>query len=156
MISLIWAMDINQLIGKGNTLPWYYPEDLKYFKRQTLNQDVLMGYNTYLSIVERIGKPLPNRNNYVLAYNDLDGVTTVKDLEGFIKEYQNKDKNIFVIGGKSVYEQLLDSADFLYITLINKEYIGDVYFPKIDFTKYEKIKEDSQGELIFQIYKKVK
>ena len=68
MKSLIVAIGVNGLIGKGNDLPWNYPEDLKYFKKVTLNKDVFMGYNTYLSIVNRIGKPLPKRNNYVLTY----------------------------------------------------------------------------------------
>ena len=59
MISMILAMDINNLVGKNNDLPWHYPEDLQYFKNVTLNKKVLMGYNTYLSIVNRLGKPLP-------------------------------------------------------------------------------------------------
>ena len=51
MIAMILAMDKNNLVGKGNDLPWNYPEDLKYFKKVTLGKDVFMGYNTYLSIV---------------------------------------------------------------------------------------------------------
>lgn len=67
MLSLIVAIDDNFLIGNGNNLPWYEPEDLKYFKKVTLNHAVLMGYNTYLSIINRIGKALPKRKNYVLT-----------------------------------------------------------------------------------------
>ena len=59
MISIIVAIGKNNLIGKGNDLPWYYPEDLKYFKSKTLNKTVLMGENTFYSIVNRINKPLP-------------------------------------------------------------------------------------------------
>ena len=59
MLALIVAVDDNFLIGKDNELPWYEPEDLKYFRSVTLNKAVLMGYNTYLSIIERNGKPLP-------------------------------------------------------------------------------------------------
>ena len=65
MISLIFAMDINNLIGKDNDLPWHYSEDLKYFKAVTSGKKVVMGENTFFSIVNRIGKPLPNRENYV-------------------------------------------------------------------------------------------
>ena len=66
MICLIWAMTKDNLIGKGNDLPWHYKEDLQYFKKTTMNKDVLMGYNTYLSIFNRLGHSLPNRNNFVL------------------------------------------------------------------------------------------
>ena len=65
MISLIFAMAINNLIGKDNDLPWHYSEDLKYFKAVTSGKKVVMGENTFFSIVNRIGKPLPNRENYV-------------------------------------------------------------------------------------------
>jgi ribosomal protein S18 acetylase RimI-like enzyme len=84
---MILAMDKNNLVGRGNDLPWNYPEDLKYFKKITLNKDVFMGYNTYLSIVNRIGKPLPKRNNYVLTFeNELPlGGIIVKDVDSFFE-----------------------------------------------------------------------
>ena len=66
MLSLIVAVDDNFLIGNNNELPWYEPNDLKYFKKVTTGKAVLMGYNTYLSIINRLGKPLPKRENYVL------------------------------------------------------------------------------------------
>ncbi len=59
MISIIVAIDKNNLIDKNNKLPWYYPEDLKYFKDTTINKTVAMGYNTYKSIIDKIKKPLP-------------------------------------------------------------------------------------------------
>ena len=54
MLSIIVAMDKNRLIGRGNDLPWHYPEDLAYFKKVTMGKSVLMGYNTYLSIFNRL------------------------------------------------------------------------------------------------------
>ena len=125
MICLIWAMTKDNFIGKGNDLPWHYKEDLQYFKKTTMNKDVLMGYNTYLSIFNRLGHSLPNRNNFVLC-NDLEimdnSITQVNDLDEFIKQYQNTDKELFIIGGASVYRQTLPVADKLYITLINKDF----------------------------------
>ena len=98
MLALIVAMDSNNLIGNGNELPWYYPADLKYFKKVTLHKAVLMGYNTYLSIVDRIGSVLPKRANYVLTYEEeLDhGAIVVTNLEELIEAY--KDTELFVIG----------------------------------------------------------
>ena len=157
MISLIWAMTKDRLIGKNNDLPWHYKEDLKYFKETTLGKDVLMGYNTYLSIYNRLGHALPKRNNFVL-FNDFEikdqTITQVDDLTSFINEYKDNDKELFIIGGASVYKQTLPIANRLYITMINKDYEGNVYFPEIDFSNYELIKEEVVNELSFQVYEK--
>ena len=157
MISLIWAMTKDRLIGKNNDLPWHYKEDLKYFKETTLGKDVLMGYNTYLSIYNRLGHALPKRNNFVL-FNDFEikdqTITQVDDLTAFINEYKDNDKELFIIGGASVYKQTLPIANRLYITMIDKDYEGNVYFPEIDFSNYELIKEEVVNELSFQVYEK--
>jgi dihydrofolate reductase len=155
MISIIVAIGKNGLIGKGNDLPWYYPEDLKYFKKTTLNKPVFMGYNTYLSIHNRLGKALPNRTNYVLTYEDtLPGTgIVVKDLEQFTK---NHEEEVFCIGGKMVYGMMLPYADRLYITRINKEYEGDVFFPEYDESAFELISSVDNGDLTFEIYERKK
>lgn len=155
MISLIFAMDKNNLIGKGNDLPWHYSEDLKYFKSVTTGKSVVMGENTFYSIYNRIGKPLPNRNNIVATFNkdfNYSDVTVINDLIAFLEKVKETKEEYFIIGGKTIYELSLPYADRLYITHINKAYDGDVYFPKIDYDKYQKtiIKED--GELQFTIY----
>lgn len=67
MIALVVAMDKNNLIGRNNTLPWSYPEDLKYFKNLTLNKTVLMGRKTFLSIIALLGEPLPKRKSLVIT-----------------------------------------------------------------------------------------
>lgn len=156
MISMILAMDINNLVGKDNDLPWYYPEDLKYFKKITLNKKVLMGYNTYLSIISRIGKPLPKRENYVLTFKQElpDDVKIVKDLNLFIKQYKESSEEIFIIGGKSVYELLVEEVDKIYLTRINKAYDGNVYLNCIDFSKFNLIKKELCDDLSFEIYEK--
>ena len=118
MINLIWAMTKDNLIGKGNDLPWHYKEDLQYFKKNTLDKDVLMGYNTYLSIYDRLGKALPRRNNFVLHFDaslKVEGATLVTNLEEFLNEYKNNEKELFIIGGASVYKQTIPVADIYYI-----------------------------------------
>lgn len=154
MISMILAMDKNNLVGKGNDLPWYYPEDLKYFKNTTLGKDVLMGYNTYLSIVNRIGKPLPNRVNHVLTYEkELPlGGHIVDNLDDLLSEYENSDKELFIIGGKSIYEMLVDKAQRIYLTRINDVHEGDIYLNCFDFSKYNLISKTECGVLSFEIY----
>lgn len=150
MKSLIVAIGVNGVIGKGNDLPWHYPEDLKYFKRITTGHPVFMGYNTFLSIYNRIGKPLPNRTNYVLTYCDTlpGGAIPVKSID------ELPDEEVFIIGGKMVYEMMLPVCDRLYITHIKKEYDGDVFFPTIDYSKYNLIRKEEHEELDFCVYEK--
>ena len=150
MLSIIVAIGPNNVIGKGNDLPWHYPEDLKYFKKITLNHPVFMGYNTFLSIFNRLGKPLPKRTNYVLTYeNELPGgAIPIKDLK------ELPDEEIFVIGGKMIYEMMLPYADKLYITHVKREHEGDVFFPKINYDNYILISKESTEDLDFCVYQK--
>lgn len=152
MLSIIVAIGPKNLIGKGNDLPWYYPEDLKYFKEKTLNHSVFMGYNTFLSIYNRLGKPLPKRKNYVLTYEETlpGGAIPIHDLK------ELPDEEIFVIGGKMIYEMMLPHVDYLYITHVNKEYEGDVFFPEINYSEFEKIESTPCGDLEFAVYKRIK
>ncbi len=155
MISLIWAMDCNNLIGKDNSLPWHYSEDFKYFKETTMNKTVLMGDNTFYSI----GRPLPNRTNVVATLDKnfkADGVIVTNNLFEYLESYKNKDEELFVIGGKLIYVLSLPYADRLYITHINKAYEGNIYFPKINYSDYNVIYKKDVGELSFVIYERKK
>ncbi|MBP5408017.1 MAG: dihydrofolate reductase, partial [Bacilli bacterium] len=125
MISMIFAMDKNNLIGKGNSLPWHYSLDLKYFKETTLNHTVIMGENTFYSL----GKPLPNRKNVVATLNPdfkADGVTVIHDLIKFLKENIDTEEELFVIGGAQIYKLSMLYAKRLYITHIDRAHEGDL------------------------------
>lgn len=155
MLSLIVAVDDNFLIGNGNCLPWYEPTDLKYFKKITLHKAVLMGYNTYLSIINRNGKVLPKRKNYVLTEEKQisGGGIIVTDLEKLLKEYQNEE--LFVIGGKMVYENMLPRVDKLYLTRVKGTHEGNVYFPKIPFEEFRLISQEVVENLTFEVYERL-
>lgn len=155
MLGLIVALDENNLIGNGNALPWYYPEDLKYFKKVTNHKAVLMGYNTYLSIIERNGKVLPNRANYVLTEEEElpHGGIVVTNLEELIEAY--KDQELFVIGGRMVYEAMLPRVDRLYITRIPGSHEGNVYFPTIDYSKFKLIGSSKGDGIVFEVYERI-
>lgn len=156
MISMIFAMDSNKLLGKGNDLPWNYPADLKYFKQTTLHKTVLMGLETFQSILMRTGKPLPNRKNVVASLTPFayEGVQVINDLFAYLKA--PRDEEIFVIGGKTIYQLTLPYADRLYITHIDQIHEGDVYFDKLDLTPFECISERQDGVLRFCVYERVK
>ena len=158
MISIIVAFDENRLIGADNKLPWHFKEDLQYFKKVTTHHDILMGRRTFESILSYRKQPLPNRHHYVAtrtADYDLEAVTTVSDIESFIKGYPT-DKELFIIGGAKIYEQLLPLADRLYITHVKHTYEGDTWFPNVEFDKWEVLKKRETDQLCFAVYERKK
>ena len=152
---MIFAMDPTGLIGKNNDLPWDYPEDLQYFKYITLNKTVLMGVTTFESIVQRLNKPLPNRKSIVASLDNYSypGVEVINDLIGFLKKPHNEE--IFVIGGKTIYEIAFPYADKLYITHIKKVFEGDTYLD-FDLSDFKLVKSDDNEELTFAVYERIK
>ena len=141
MISLIVAKDRNNLIGKANDLPWNYPEDLKYFQKMTKGKSVLMGYFTYLSIFDRLGKPLPNRENYVITFEEsLIGNPHIVqgDIEGFLRNWP-EDEELVIIGGKTIYEWLYPFCDTLYITETDSYYWSGSEYVKLGQMVWEVI-----------------
>jgi len=155
MINLIVAIGRNNLIGKDNDLPWDYPEDLKYFKEITLGKTVLMGDATFYSIVSRINKPLPGRKNIVASLDknfSYSNVLLVTDLLSFLNEKHEED--IFIIGGLSIYKLSLPYVERLYITHIDADHEGNVFFPIIDYSLYNKISSRKNGVLEFAVYEK--
>ncbi len=154
MIKMIWAMDENWLIGKGNVLPWHYKEDLMYFKSKVENQVVLMGEMTYQSLKGYYKKkPLPYKKIYVCNLEDktYPDAILVQDIHKFLKEI---DEDIIVIGGKTIYQLALPYADQLLITFVLGSHEGDVYFPKFDLSKYQLINKKMSPSLIFAVYER--
>ena len=154
MIAILLAMDIHGLIGKNNDLPWHYPEDLKYFKELTLNKKVLMGRKTFESIINRLGKPLPKRTNVVATKSDFtyEGVEVINNLREYL--ITRKDEDIFIIGGKQIYDQTIDLAEILYITHVKHIYNGD-RFIQIDFSQFKESIINENSDLIFVKYERI-
>lgn len=135
MISIIAAIGKNNELGLNNDLIWHLPNDLKFFKEKTLNQNIVMGYNTFVSL----GRILPNRKHIVLSFEkvrlplEVIQFNNLEDLNNYIK-----DKDVFIIGGASMYKQFIDKADRLYLTEIDNTHKADVYFPKFDKSLFDK------------------
>ena len=120
------AHDRNLLIGSDGNLPWHLPDDLRHFKKTTLGYPVLMGRGVF----EELGlKPLPGRKNVVLTTQIYDGILTFSSLDKAL-EYLQPEPIVFVIGGAKVYNALIDECSRMYITEVDGEYSGDVYFPE--------------------------
>lgn len=125
--AAVVAHDKNRLIGGENKLLWDLPEDLKHFKKLTLNSTVIMGRKTF----ESIGKPLPKRLNVILT-KDINfkpnGCLVYNNIDDIIGDF-NEDPNVFVIGGGEIYKQFFPYIQRIYTSLVDGEYSGDTYFP---------------------------
>lgn len=145
MLSLIVAMDNNRVIGSNNDMPWHLPNDLRYFKERTTGHTIVMGRKTF----ESLGRVLPNRKHIVLTRSTdtfPDEVMVVRHLDeilAYVKEH--KDEQIFIIGGGEIFKQMLPYVHKMYITLINGDFPGDVFFPPFDETEWELISKQ-KGE----------
>jgi len=129
-LELVVARARNGVIGRGNQLPWRLPEDLQYFKRLTLGMPILMGRRTW----DSIGRPLPGRQNIVLTQRrDFApvGATVAHTLEQAI-EAAGTVPALRVIGGAEIYRLCLPRAAVIYLTEVDAEVEGDVYFPAPD------------------------
>jgi len=148
-ISMITAMDDNQLIGKNNALPWKIPADLQFFKKVTMAKPIIMGRKTF----ESIGRPLPGRQNIIITRDKTyhaDGCDICHSIEQAIKIAGDVDE-VMVIGGANIYQQFLDKANRLYLTRVQGEFEGDAWFPTLDFeqwvlTEQEKHQADDKNE----------
>ena len=156
MISMIVAYDQNRLIGADNKLPWHFKADLQYFKDVTMGHDIFMGRLTFESILSYRNQPLPGRHHYVAtrtANYDFDAVTTIADIDAFIADYPT-DKELFIIGGANIYEQLLPKVDLLYITHVKHAYEGDAWFPELDLSNWTATNKGDTEDLKFMLYER--
>ena len=153
-IAIIAAMTKAHIIGKNNQLPWHIAEDLQNFKKLTAGNTVIMGRKTY----ESIGRPLPNRNNIVVStmMPATDGVTICKTVPEAIEKAKAFQKDIFIIGGATIYEQTLPLADRVVISYIKKDYDGDTYFPNFSENGWNIEKREDHDEFELVVYTRKK
>lgn len=159
MITIIAAIGRNNELGKNNDLIWHLPSDLNFFKEQTLGKTIAMGRNTFLSLP----KLLPSRKHVVLSpetgFNkDISDVTIFKDKETFVN-YCKMQKDIFIIGGASIYNMFIEIADVLVLTQIDAiDNEAEVYFPSFNKDEYvlENIGENIDNDIKFKHIKYTK
>lgn len=144
IVSLIVAMGKNRMIGLNNQMPWHLPDDLKYFKAQTLNKPVLMGRKTFESIGSR---PLPKRLNIVISRApqfQAEGVQVYADLNQALQALQalKQYEEVMIMGGGQIYQQTLAEADRLYITEVDAAPQGDTFFPEFDAQQWQQTQRE--------------
>ena len=141
--SIIAAHEKSYGIGNKGKIPWYIKKDFEWFKEQTDGKTVIMGLTTYFSLPDKY-RPLPNRENLVLC-DDQNKKNLIEDEGGAMYSSISqvidycKNKDCFIIGGASIYNQFIDIADKLILTEIDYDFTCDTFFPKYDKTKWIKM-----------------
>ncbi len=157
-LKIVAALSENRVIGKDNTLPWYFKEDLNHFKNLTYGSSVIMGRNTFESIYERLNGPLPGRENIVLTsrYEGFfEGGLFLNSLEEVLK-YVSDRSEAFVIGGEKVFRSFFPFVEGLELTLIRGFYEGDSFFPKFDEKEWVIKSKVDKGVMSFLSYVRVR
>lgn len=152
-MNLIVAVDKNWAIGNKNHLLVSIPADMKFFRETTTGQVVVMGRKTLESFPG--GQPLKKRTNIVLTkdknYKVKDAVV-VNDIDSLLKELQNyPDESIYVIGGESVYRQMLPYCTDAYVTKIDHTYQADTFFPDLDQDEEWKLEGETEEQTYFDL-----
>jgi dihydrofolate reductase len=139
LISAIVATAHQGVIGKDNQIPWYLPADLAWFKRHTLGHCIIMGRKCFRSI----GRPLPKRTNIVVTRDVFfvaDGVEIFHSIEAALEyAFDQGETEAFIIGGGEIYNVTAAMWDRIYLTEVDVEAEGDVFFPAFSESEWQEI-----------------
>lgn len=141
-VTIIVARARNGVIGRGGTLPWWLPDDLRFFKRTTMGHPIVMGRRTW----ESIGRPLPGRRSIVVSRNpafQAAGAEVVSSLEGALAACADAEE-VFVIGGAELYRAALALAQRMIITEIDADFDGDTRWPAPDPAQWREVAREAQ------------
>lgn len=140
-LSILVAHDQQRVISYKNALPWHIPNDLKHVKQLSTGHTLVMGRKTF----ESIGKPLPNRKNVVLTRDNNfkpDGVEVIHTID----DIYNLEGHVFIFGGQTLYEVMIDKVDDMYITVVDGKHQGDTFFPPYTFEDWT-VASSEEGQL---------
>ena len=160
IISHLVALSNNYVIGVNNDLPWKLKKDLQHFSAYTQNKVIVMGRKTF----ESIGRPLPNRKNIVISstLSSTSEIQIVNSLEQAISEATDWNKEnklaeeVVLIGGGYIFKESINLVNKLVLTRVNCDIDGDVFYPRLDFTEWsmisnESFKKDEENEYDFLV-----
>lgn len=141
-LTIIAAASENNVIGMKGKIPWDIPKDKKRFRGLTKDHPVIMGRKTYESILESLGKPLPQRKNIILS-NTLaseEGIYIAGNIEEALRLTDDRDS--YVIGGGEIYELFLPFTDRIELTRIHRHFEGDAFFPEVKWNDWNLVYEE--------------
>ena len=131
-LAMVAALGRDFAIGKDNTLPWHLPADLKRFKALTMGHPMVIGRRTY----DSVGRALPGRTTLVVTRQPgwtAPGVIVAHTVDEALDEAVKLDpEEVFVGGGQEIFRLALDRADRIYLTVIDRDFPGDTFFPEFD------------------------
>jgi dihydrofolate reductase len=138
-LAIIVSASENNVIGLKGKTPWHISKDMKRFKDITINHPVIMGRKTYESILETLGKPLPQRKNIVLSttLNPGGEIHVARNIEEALKLLDNQDT--YVIGGEKIYRLFLPLVNRIELTRIHQYFDGDAFFPETNWEEWSMI-----------------
>jgi dihydrofolate reductase len=142
-LILIAAMDTNRVIGFKNKIPWHIPEEIRHFKESTMGHGVIMGRKTF----DSIGAALPGRQNVVISTNrklSHPGCQIAHSLAEALACCK-KQKKVFIIGGRGIFQEAMNQADTILLSIIHKTYEGDTLFPAIPAEDFQLLSEKQMG-----------
>ena len=145
IVSLVYAVSRNGVIGKDGGLPWHIPSDLKHFKAVTLGKPVIMGRKTWESLPR---KPVPGRRNLVISRNanyDADEADVVPSLEAALAATAGE-AEVCVIGGAEIFRAALPLADKIYLTRVLADVAGDTIMPELSAKQWHEVERQSHAK----------
>jgi len=149
-IRIIAAVGSNGVIGRGNDMPWWVPEEYQHFLNLITNQTVILGRVTY----ERF-KDLPGKRNLVVSHSkNIKGVQVFPSVELALSSAMTFPETIYIAGGETIYQQTLHLSDALYLSFIKGHFTGDHYFPSFSETEWRLESREQHTEFEFRIYQR--
>ena len=151
MISMIASVGRNMELGKNNNLIWHFKDDMKFFKETTMGHKVIIGRKTY----ESLPGSLPGREMIVISTKTVDeNVQVIDNINSIVDKYKDSDEEIFIIGGASIYKELMTYAGRLYLTEIDAySKDADTFFPKFNKKEWNMtvLDEKEQDDIKFKM-----
>ena len=144
-LTIIAAIGKNNELGLNNDLIWKFKEDMHFFKENTMGKSIVMGRNT----LESLPKLLPGRKHLVISRKmrgENPEIKVFSSVQNFIQYALAQDDEIMVIGGASIYKELLPYSDKMLLTEVDEEHIADVFFPEFDKEEWDSTLLSEQEE----------
>jgi dihydrofolate reductase len=155
-ISLIVATSKNNVIAKNGSIPWHCSEDMKFFRRMTTGNSIVMGRKTW----DTLGRPLKNRENIVITRNSENIKGSVIAVNSLEEAFEKATNDIFIIGGSEIYNQAMPYVITIYRSLIDIDIPdGDVFFPEITENEFKLVSSEKINDeipFIIQVWKRMK
>lgn len=150
MITLVLAMNKKRTIGLDGRVPWRNAEDLKFFRRLTMNQEIVMGRKT----VEGLPQNLDGRHIHTVTRNP-EIEHSIQDFELYLKDHQDTKEQILICGGGDIYQQALPFAHKIYISVIDDETVGDTFFPELDKNVFKRTEKIPFETFVLEIFERI-